>query len=138
MTSPESAVDMNIRFEVAKILIELDRLNTLRNFTRQHGETAEPTLSWQAIRYSKLKSNSDADALLNAIAAYAALARGAGEAQQYYAQNPEWLFTFNRIGERLFFTLPEYLNDWARFCFNKNSADAFRLGWRGESLPSPL
>ena len=127
---------MNIRFEVAKIMIELDRLNVLRNFTRQCGESKEEPLSWQVIRYSDLPSTSDVGALLLAVTTYGALARGAGEAGQYYTQSDEWLYTFNSIGERLFFLLPQSLNEWKRNAFDKQSDAAFRLGWRGDSLPS--
>jgi len=130
--------DMNIRFEVAKIMLELDRLNVLRSFTRQPGETKEKPLSWQALRYVQLRSTSEVGGLLNAITVYGALACGAGEALQLFEQSDEWLFTFNRIGERLFFTLPQYLNEWKQASFEKDCAAAFRLGWRGDSLPSPV
>lgn len=127
---------MDLRFEIAKLLIEIDRLNTLRNFTRQPGDTNYSPLSWKADRYLKLKGDSDVQCLLYAIAAYAALARGAGEAAQTYSENPEWLLTFNRIGERLFFSFPEYLSDLKRFQFNRASSAAFLTGWRGDSLPT--
>ena len=130
--------DMNIRFEVAKIMLELDRLNSLRNFTRQHGESTRPPLSWRVLRYINLRATSEVGALLNAVTAYGALARGAGEAGAEYSYTDEWLYTFNSIGERLFFILPTHLNEWKRSDFDKRSSSAFCLGWRGDSLPSPL
>lgn len=124
--------------ELNKIRLEIDRLNTLRNFTRQPGEPLTHPLSWQVGRYLQLHTSQPLRALLHTITAYGSLARGAGEAEREWSNNPEWLWTFNRIGEALFFQLPQALNFFDAWRFEKNSAAAFRIGWRGDSLPSPL
>ena len=126
---------MDLRFEINKAMLELNRLNTLRNFTRQPGDKNVLPLSWQVERYSQLNIDKPVEHLLLAITTYGALASGAGNAEQYYNNDPAWLYTFNRVGEKLFFELPNLLSGSQRSRFDSESHNSFMLGWSGKSLP---
>ena len=56
--------------------------------------------------------------------------------KEYYNEDAQWLFTFNRIGESLFFRLPADLNGFDQSIFHREASKAFVVGWRGDSLPS--
>ena len=127
---------MNLVAEVEQVLLEMIRLNDDFNFTRQAGETIPPPLSWSVTRYAALPASGELGMLLRAVTVYGALSRGAGIAKEYYNEDPQWLFTFNRIGESLFFRLPADLNSFDQTVFHREASKAFVVGWRGDSLPS--
>lgn len=95
-------------------------------------------MSWRVNRYLSAHVALDSDALLQVIAAYGALAAAAGNASELYNIPSEWDRLFRLLGQNIMFDLPGRFRDLKMLDFETRSAKAYMVGWRGDSLPSPV
>lgn len=95
-------------------------------------------MSWRVNRYLSAHVALDSDALLQVIAAYGALAAAAGHAKESHDVPREWDRLFCALGQNIMFDLPARFRDLKMLDFETRSAKAYMVGWRGDSLPSPV
>lgn len=95
-------------------------------------------LSWRVDRYLSAHVALDSEALLQTIAAYGALSAAASNARDTHDIPAEWNRLFAALGQNIMFDLPNRFRDLKVLDFETQSAKAYMVGWRGDSLPSPL
>lgn len=125
-------MEKNIQHEIDKVALTLHRLNNMWSFTNNQ-------LAYAADNYLHLHTAEPLDRLFDLVYAYAAVTKTVTHLAEHGHIIPsEWDRLFAKVGQSIFFTLPELLNKKLEKDFNKAYQKYFIKAWGESPLPCLL